>query len=160
MVACPFQIPAYEYDDPLTPRVRKCEFCFDRLAEGKAPACATACPEEAISFGRRENLLKMARERLIKPETAHRDKVLYLDHIFGETEAGGTSWLYLSSLPFQSLGFPMVPESAPPRLTEAIQHGIFKDFVPPLGLLGLLAVAMHALKDRNNTNDKTGDHQK
>ncbi len=29
MVACPFQIPAYEYDNALTPLVKKCEFCAD-----------------------------------------------------------------------------------------------------------------------------------
>ena len=37
--ACPFQIPAYEYDNTLTPQVRKCTLCFEkRAAEGGVPA--------------------------------------------------------------------------------------------------------------------------
>lgn len=28
MVACPFEIPAYEYDDPITPRVMKCTLLY------------------------------------------------------------------------------------------------------------------------------------
>mmetsp|Transcript_22013 Transcript_22013/g.10363 ORF Transcript_22013/g.10363 Transcript_22013/m.10363 type:complete len:179 (-) Transcript_22013:733-1269(-) len=28
MIVCPFDIPAYEYDEPLTPRVTKCTMCY------------------------------------------------------------------------------------------------------------------------------------
>jgi formate dehydrogenase iron-sulfur subunit len=54
MVACPFEIPAYEYHDPITPRVMKCTFCYERVQseEGKLPGCAEICPVEAITFGR------------------------------------------------------------------------------------------------------------
>ena len=49
MVACPFEIPAYEYHDPLTPRVMKCTFCHERIAKaGGLPGCAEICPVEAI----------------------------------------------------------------------------------------------------------------
>jgi formate dehydrogenase iron-sulfur subunit len=30
----------------------------------------------------------------------------YVDHIYGEHEVGGTSWLYLASEPFENIGFP------------------------------------------------------
>src|SRR3989339_1053935 len=47
MVACPFDVPAYEYNEPLHPRVMKCSMCFPgRLKDGKAPACVSACPKE------------------------------------------------------------------------------------------------------------------
>jgi formate dehydrogenase iron-sulfur subunit len=62
MVACPFEIPAYEYHDPITPRVMKCTFCYERVSkEGKLPGCAEICPVEAITFGRRSTLLKLAK---------------------------------------------------------------------------------------------------
>ena len=29
----------------------------------------------------------------------------YIDHIYGEQEVGGTSWMYISNVPFDQLGF-------------------------------------------------------
>jgi Fe-S-cluster-containing dehydrogenase component len=179
MVACPFQIPAYEYADALTPRVRKCEFCFERQAEGKAPACATACPKEAIAFGPRGDLLAMARERIRNSQSAAvpgahspegevsmapgpqavegngAPRLPLLPHIYGEREVGGTSWLYVACHPFESLGFLRLPAEAPPRLTETIQHGTFKNFIPPLGLAALLGLAMISLKGRRETSGES-----
>ena len=64
MVACPFQIPSYEYSDPITPRVRKCTFCFERISkEGGKPGCAQICPVEAITFGKRSAMLKLAKQK-------------------------------------------------------------------------------------------------
>lgn len=158
MVACPFQIPAYEYDNALTPQVRKCTFCFERVAkEGDIPACVKICPQDCLTFGKRGELLQQAHDRI----AAHPDK--YVDHVYGEHEAGGTSWLYLSSVPFEELGFVKLGSTAPPRLTEAIQHGIFKNFFPPLALFGLLGLIM-ALTRRSEPHHSAiplpvSDHQ-
>lgn len=152
MVACPFQIPTYEYDNALTPQVRKCTFCFERQAQGEVPACVKICPNDALIYGRRSELLTLARERIrVQPD-------VYLDHIYGEQEAGGTSWLYLSGVPFEELGFVTLGSAAPPRLTEAIQHGVFKFFVPPLALYGLLGLVMW-LSKRGNGVDSTEEEE-
>ena len=133
-VACPFEIPAYEFHEPLTPRVRKCEFCADRArGTGANPACASSCPTEALVFGRRAELLVMARERL------KRRPDRYVNHVYGETEAGGTSWLYLAGRPVQEIGLLVLPSSAPPHLTETIQHGIFRYGMIPIAFYGLLS---------------------
>lgn len=42
---CPYEVPVYNADLGI---VRKCDLCADRLADGEAPACAQACPTEAI----------------------------------------------------------------------------------------------------------------
>ena len=98
MIACPFEIPTYEYDKALAPRVTKCTLCHPRILEGKLPGCVESCPTEALTFGKRDDLLKIARERIRKdPDT-------YVDHIYGENEMGGTSWLYISNVPFRELG--------------------------------------------------------
>ncbi len=98
IVSCPFYIPAYEYDEPLTPRVMKCTMCYDKImGEGGAPACAEACPMEAITFGKRSDLLKIAKKRIMD----NPDK--YIDHVYGEFEVGGTSWMYLSPVPFDQV---------------------------------------------------------
>ncbi len=136
MVACPFQVPAYEYDNALTPQVRKCTFCFEYLKEGGLPACAQVCPREVITFGKKQDLLDLARWKM------KNNPGKYVNHIFGEHEVGGTSWLYLASEPFESIGFPRLGSQAPPRLTESIQHGLFQYFAAPIGLYAVLGGIM------------------
>ncbi len=111
MQACPFGVPRYEWNS-LTPRVRKCTFCSDRLAAGKINACAEACPTGATLAGAREELLKEAHERLkASPDT-------YVQKVYGEHDAGGASVLYLSPVDFEKLGLPgNLPEEALPGLT-------------------------------------------
>jgi len=136
-IACPFEIPAYEFHEPLTPRVRKCEFCTDRAqGTGANPACAASCPTEALVFGRRAELLDMAKSRLKqRPDR-------YLDRVYGETEVGGTSWLYLTGRPVQEIGLLNLPGTPPAQRTEAIQHGIFKYGMIPIAFYGLLSYLM------------------
>jgi len=43
----------------------------------------------------------------------------YVPHIYGLNEAGGTSWIYLSAVPFGELGFLDVSDSVLPELTWA-----------------------------------------
>ncbi|MFC1885436.1 4Fe-4S dicluster domain-containing protein [Thermodesulfobacteriota bacterium] len=153
MVACPFQIPAYEYYNPLTPQVRKCTFCNQDLKNGGLPACAQVCPREVMTFGKKSELLHLAKWRM------RSNPGKYVDHIYGEKEVGGTSWLYLSSEPFDMIGFPKLGEKAPPRLTEAIQHGLFQNFIAPVGLFSVLGGIMWATgfyqsrRDSNKSNE-------
>jgi len=121
IIACPFQIPTYEYEKVLTPQVRKCTLCFERTMENdQLPACVEVCPTEAIIFGKRKDLIEIAHDRIKK----HPDK--YIDHLYGEYEVGGTSWMYLSNQPFNEIGFPELGNKSPAETTESIQHGIFK----------------------------------
>ncbi len=101
MVACPFDIPAYEYYDPLTPQVTKCTMCYDRIVQGKVPACVEICTAGALTFGKRSELIKLAWERI------HNNPGKYFPYVYGEKEVGGTSWLYISPVPFEEIGFRM-----------------------------------------------------
>jgi len=148
MLACPFQIPAYEYNDPVTPRVRKCSFCFDRLVnEGLQPACASICPEEAITFGRRNDLLELGRQRIDK------DPARYVNRIYGETEVGGTCWLYISGVPFERIAFQNLPAGPVPQTAETIQRGLFSYLWSPIVLFGALGAVM-AATSRANGKDR------
>lgn len=141
MVACPFEIPSYDYDDPITPQVRKCNFCAHLVPEKQdLPACVKICPAEVMTYGKRSELIKLAHERI---RTQPGD---YVDHVYGEHEAGGTSWMYLSSVPFEDVGMYALASTAPPRLTEAIQHGVFRGFLPPVMWYGLLGAIMWLTK--------------
>jgi len=154
MVACPFQVPAYEYDNALTPEVRKCTFCYNYVKDGGLPACAQVCPREVITFGKKADLLNLARWKM------KNNPGKYVDHIYGEYEVGGTSWLYLASEPFEAIGFPKLGTDAPPRLTEAIQHGLFKYFAVPIGLYAALGGIMWVtgfLKNGEQSKSKKGE---
>jgi len=97
MVACPFEIPRFEYEKA-APVISKCQFCASRQKEGKGPACAEACSTGALSFGKRADLLETAKTRIYQ----NPDK--YVHHVFGEHEVGGTSVMYLADVAFEKLG--------------------------------------------------------
>lgn len=142
MVACPFQIPAFEYDKAINPLIMKCDFCSVRTKDGKLPACVNICPVEALTYGTRTELVKIARDRI------KRNPDRYVDHIFGEYEVGGTSWMYLSAKNFDELEFPKLGQEPAPGVSESIQHGIFAYFVPPISLYALLGGMMWLSKRR------------
>jgi formate dehydrogenase iron-sulfur subunit len=148
MVACPFQIPAFEYDKALEPDIMKCDFCFDRTAKGQLPACVDICPVEALTYGPRSELTKIAREKIrLYPDR-------YMDHIYGEKEVGGTSWLYLASQDLaKSKAMPNLGTSPAPGVSESIQHGIFAYFVPPASLYALLAGIMWLNKKKKEKEE-------
>jgi Fe-S-cluster-containing dehydrogenase component len=149
MVACPFEIPAYEYEKPLLPRVRKCQFCAQpKQNKGANPSCAAACPTEALVFGKRKDLVKLARDRIKKRPDR------YIDYIYGEHESGGTSWLYLAGRTMQGLDLVKMSNQSPAVLTEAIQHGIFKYGIIPLAAYGFLSAVMW----RNRKKEKPTPH--
>jgi Fe-S-cluster-containing dehydrogenase component len=134
MVACPFEVPRYEYQSR-TPRVRKCGFCADRQLAGLAPACASVCPSGALTFGRRSELLDEAKRRIYTRPGR------YARHVYGEHEAGGTSWLYLADVAFAELALADgVPERAYPELVSGALGAppMVMTLWPPL-LMGLYA---------------------
>ena len=113
MIACPFYVPTYDYDSVINPLVYKCTMCKDtRLDKGLLPGCVEACPKDALTFGKRSDLLKLARKRIVE------NPVLYEDHVYGETEAGGTNWLYLSPVPHAELDQPELGKTSAPELTS------------------------------------------
>jgi formate dehydrogenase iron-sulfur subunit len=111
MQACPFQVPTYEWSARL-PRMRKCDMCYERQSQGKLTACAEACPVGATKNGDRDELVVEARQRIAeKPDQ-------YYQKIYGIREAGGTSVLILSAVPFEQIGLRTnVPDEPLPETT-------------------------------------------
>ncbi|MBN2008723.1 4Fe-4S dicluster domain-containing protein [candidate division KSB1 bacterium] len=148
MAACPFQIPAYEYHNALTPKIQKCGFCFDRLVtENTVPGCVEICPVEALKFGKRGDLIELAHANIASnPER-------YIDHVYGEHELGGTSWMYLSSRPMEEMGLLKFGTKPIPSYTEPLQHAIFKKFVPPVSLFAFLGGIMWLFRNSESANE-------
>jgi formate dehydrogenase iron-sulfur subunit len=126
-LVCPFGVPALEWENAVA-FIRKCNFCVDRVsdphvpavlneghstedalddqkrarhvAKRRTPACVAACPTGALLHGDRDELILEARKRIYK------DPDRYVHHIYGEKEAGGTSWMYLAGVSFGDIGLP------------------------------------------------------
>jgi formate dehydrogenase iron-sulfur subunit len=137
--ACPWGVPTAEWDS-LSPKIQKCTHCADRtdqpvpltrnglslnveesnqfLANIAVPACVKACPADCLKFGEREEMLTEARHRIAqRPDR-------YVDHIYGEKEAGGTSVLYLASVPFEKIGLPDVGTKSYPGRSRFALHAV------------------------------------
>jgi formate dehydrogenase iron-sulfur subunit len=119
MQACAFGIPRYDWSLPY-PLIRKYDLCAQRE---NGPACAEACPKGALIFGKRGELLKIAKLRIsVNPGKYFEDRV------YGEFEGGGTSMLILSAVPFNKIGLPPLDIIPLPNHTQwalKIVPGIF-----------------------------------
>lgn len=145
MIACPFDVPKFEYGSNV-PRIRKCISCYDRVKDGKQPACAENCPGGAIIFGKKDELLEEAKTRIYQNPTE------YEHYIYGEREVGGTGIIYLAKAPFQELGFRMnLGTVAYPELTKTFLYS-----VPLVLILGpsLLLGIKKAVGEKNNDETK------
>lgn len=132
MVSCPYNMPKFEYDE-WNPDIQKCTMCYDRLQEGKRPACVEACPTDALMFGQKRELMEVARVRVYN----HPNR--YVRHVYGEHEVGGTGWLYLASVPFDQLGFRTDLGNTPyPEYTSGFLSAVpMVFFGVPAALVGL-----------------------
>ena len=140
MVSCPFDAPKFEYNSA-TPRIQKCQMCWKRLDKGGRPACVENCPAEAQTFGPRGELLEIARQRIYQQPDQ------YVSHIYGEHEAGGTGWLYLSPVPFSELGVPKnMSDGSYPELT--------RDFLTSVPLVLTLWPALLLAMHRTTSTDE------
>jgi formate dehydrogenase iron-sulfur subunit len=116
MNACPFGVPHFDWDKGLIEGafIDKCTMCPQRIDIGLEPACVATCPTGALMFGERDELLKYAHDRLATQPAR------YVNHVYGETENGGTSYFILSHVPFNELGLPGLPSRPVKDISEQV----------------------------------------
>lgn len=100
---CPWDIPQRQAGVGLYTKIApeylgggvmyKCDFCPDLLAKGEQPACVTACPQNAISFGTKQDMRTLAYGRAKEVN----------GYVYGDKENGGTATLYVSKVPFEKI---------------------------------------------------------
>ncbi len=71
----------------------KCDRCYQKVAQGEAPACIDICPEDVQKIGPRDEIVKEA--KAIAEEIG--------GYIYGLNENGGTNTIYVSPVPFGEL---------------------------------------------------------
>ncbi|MTI81632.1 MAG: 4Fe-4S dicluster domain-containing protein [Firmicutes bacterium] len=145
MLACPFDIPKYEWDKAF-PLISKCQMCNTRVEAGDSPACVGACPTGALAYGDYDEMLRQAKYRV-----ENDDK--YVNHIFGEKEAGGTRWLYISDIPFEQLGF---RTDVPFKPLPEYSYDFLKYTPYVIAGWGTLLTGMYIYTKRRNEINKEG----
>ncbi len=142
MNACAFGVPHFDYDKGLVEGafIDKCTFCPQRIDVGEEPACVATCPTDALEYGDRAELIERAHARI----KAHPDR--YLDHVYGEFEKGGTSYLILSNVPFADLGLPEMGPEPINTITEELMHATLPFAFAWAGVLTAAAIGVRAGK--------------
>lgn len=177
MGGCPYNVPQFEYDEAFG-QIQKCQMCnqegLERVNKGGMTACAESCPTGATLFGPRDMLLEEAKRRtqiaegetyhypmgdISKPNIYH-DKTVaakYQDHVWGETEAGGTNVMHVASIPFEKLGMPPLEDRSYASQSEGLQHTIYSYMaLPAAALAGLTYVVK---KNKDKTKDGEDPHE-
>jgi len=131
-VACPFEVPKFQWDS-WNPKIVKCEFCYEqRLKQDMEPACTAACPTGAVVFGKRVDLLAKAKDRI-----ANSPGKYFEQRVYGEHEAGGTQVLYLSSVSFQKLGLPKLGTTSLGHYATKVSSKVYKWLGGPVLMAGV-----------------------
>ncbi len=136
MLACPAHVIRYQWETPM-PFVQKCDLCCDR--EG-GPACAEACPSDVSIHGERDELLKIAHERI----RANPEK--YEQKVWGEYDMGGTGVMFISDTPLDALWPESLGNRSIPSITWPIAN---KTPFLALGVAGFLTGASWLIERRN-----------
>lgn len=128
----------------------KCDRCYNRIAEGKLPACIEACPEEVQIIGPRAEILQEA-HRLRDKEGAF---------IYGEHENGGTNTIYISPVPFEELNQAIAKGPGKPHLDPVENQMANADRLAKAMLIapiaGLAAAVGRIYKATQATSNDTG----
>ena len=152
-IACPYNIPKFEWDDPF-PKIVKCQLCSHLLAKGDIPACCDMCPTGASLFGSVNALLAESKRRQKMTPGKYHDFPLssmssgavqvqkaaqYIPQIYGEVEVGGSQVLMLAGVNFNKLGLPVLPARSYVAMAENIQHTLYQWMILPIVAFGGLA---------------------
>ncbi|RKQ88585.1 4Fe-4S dicluster domain-containing protein [Brockia lithotrophica] len=125
--ACPFGVI---HVDAKKHVAQKCTLCYDRLQHGMQPACAQACPTDAIQFGDVDELRKHARERVAQLQARGEDKA----RVYGEDIAGGLNVFYI-----------LLDEPKVYGLPEEVSVPNRENELPVLGVVGAVAAGLVGL---------------
>ncbi|MBI5253933.1 MAG: 4Fe-4S dicluster domain-containing protein [Euryarchaeota archaeon] len=106
---------------------RKCHMCYNRIAQGRKPACVETCLTGAIQFGDRAEIIQKAKTRAAAVN----------GYVYGEKEAGGTSVVYVLDAPPQELGLPAV---TPKRYSE-VKADMYKS-IGGFGIIGAIILGL------------------
>ena len=143
VAGCPFDIPRISQVDH---KSYKCTLCSDRVAVGQGPACAKACPTQAIVFGTKDDMIAHANTRIEDLKSRGYDNA----GLYDPPGVGGTHVMYV----LHHANTPSIYADLPddPKISGVVQgwKGVTK--TAGLAVIGLAAVGsvLHGLFGRAN----------
>ncbi len=113
--ACLYHVPHFNaewgFGEWAPPNVsRKCDGCYAFVQKGKLPACVEVCPTHAIRFGKRSEMVALAKKIVAQNPDLW---------IYGLKEMGGLGVLYIFRKGFDPVKdgiFPEIPETYPQKV--------------------------------------------
>nr|WP_314076108.1 formate dehydrogenase subunit beta [uncultured Roseococcus sp.] len=140
---CPFNIPRISRADH---RAYKCTLCSDRVAVGQGPACAKACPTQAIVFGTKEDMTRHAQERI----TDLKSRGFANAGLYDPPGVGGTHVMYVLHHADQPGIYSGLPEN--PRISPLVETWKGMTKYVGLAVMGFAAVGslVHGIFGRAN----------
>ncbi len=127
---CPFEVPRLDVNrlTGLGDRITKCTLCttqeFNRIDNGKPPACVQSCPTGALQFGDRGKLLSAAEARVAALQSNGAPAAM----VYGKDlfDGQGTHVLYVLEDSPDKYGLPVDPKVAGTATA-------WQDVIKPLG---------------------------
>lgn len=133
IAGCPFNIPRLSKKDN---RAYKCTLCSDRIAVGQEPACVKTCPTGAIQFGSKEDMQRVAAERVADLKSRGYDKA----GLYDPQDVGGTHVMYVLHHADRPELYSNLPKN--PHISTTVK--LWKGLVKPVAGLGILSAALVA----------------
>jgi formate dehydrogenase iron-sulfur subunit len=128
--ACPFGVIHMSEQRHVA---QKCTFCYDRLRNDLAPACAQACPTQSIRFGPLNRLKEIAQQRVAQ---LHGEGVAQA-HLYGADDKvlGGLNAFYLLVDRPETYGLPSNPKVPSRAVPWSSLWSIVAALLTALGML-------------------------
>jgi len=128
---CPFNIPRISND---THKASKCTLCSDRVAVGQGPACAKACPTQAIVFGTKEQMKHHAEGRIADLKS----RGFANAGLYDPLGVGGTHVMYVLNHADKPSLYAGLPDN--PRISPVIEAWKGATKIAGLAAIGFAAV--------------------
>jgi len=149
---CPFNIPRISKTDH---KSYKCTLCSDRVAVGQGPACAKACPTQAIVFGTKEDMKRHAEGRIADLKSRGYDQA----GLYDPPGVGGTHVMYVLHHADKPHIYADLPDE--PRISPVVETWKGATKYVGLAAMGLAAVGamLHGVLGKPNRVTKHDDEE-
>lgn len=152
VTGCPFDVPRIHKTAKVS---TKCTLCSDRVAVGQGPACAKACPTQAIVFGTKDDMKSYAAERVEDLKSRGYENA----GLYDPAGVGGTHVMYVLHHADKPSLYSGLPDD--PTISPVVQNWKGPAKTVGLAAIGVAAVGAlaHGLLSKGNQVSAEEEHE-